>query len=344
MGCPSVVVPLSLKYFSSIKDMAQLLDIVKKGSTDRSVAVRIIDSTDGTPETGVVYNTSGIDLWYRREGAALASITEATLAALTTAHADGGFLAVGNGEYRLDLPDAAVATGANYVDIGGTVTGMIVIGGRVRLVDFDLESTLGMQRKGTAAAISSGTLTLASAHGISASASILIVLTGGTDAVGKSRIGTYSGSGNVFNVSPAWNANGETTPSDTITYEIYPIPLGSTSAPPTVLVSVGTGTGQINLSNGKVPATIASGDYSGDTPQTGDSFARIGATGSGLTSIASATNLATAAGYIDTEVAAIKAKTDQLIFTKANELDANAQSINGVTVTGDGSSGNKFGV
>lgn len=117
-----------------------LHDIVKKGSTDRSVTVDIIDATDGTPETAVVYNTSGIDLWYRREGAAKVSITEASLAALTTAHTDGGFLAIGNGKYRLDLPDAAFAAGANYVDFGGTVTGMIVLGGRVRLVDFDLES------------------------------------------------------------------------------------------------------------------------------------------------------------------------------------------------------------
>lgn len=116
-----------------------LFDIVTKGSTDRSVTVDIIDSTDGTPETSVAYNTSGIDLWYRREGAALVSITEATLVALTTAHTDGGFLAIANGKYRLDLPDAAFATGANYVDFGGTVTGMIVIGGRVRLIDASLE-------------------------------------------------------------------------------------------------------------------------------------------------------------------------------------------------------------
>jgi hypothetical protein len=116
-----------------------LLDIVKKGSTDRSVILRIIDSADGTPETGVLYNTSGIDLWYRREGAAKTSITEATLAALTTAHADGGFLHVSDGTYRLDLPDAAFATGANYVDVGGTVSGMVVIGGRVRLTDVDFE-------------------------------------------------------------------------------------------------------------------------------------------------------------------------------------------------------------
>jgi len=117
-----------------------LLDIVVKGSTDRSVTVSIIDSSDGTPETGVVFNTSGIDLWYRRQGAAKTSITEATLSALTDAHSDGGFLHIGDGVYRLDLPDAAFATGAQHVDIGGTVTGMIVIGGRVRLIDSNIET------------------------------------------------------------------------------------------------------------------------------------------------------------------------------------------------------------
>ncbi|MEY5097444.1 MAG: hypothetical protein RJA36_163 [Pseudomonadota bacterium] len=137
-----------------------LLDIIKKGSADRSVLLRIIDSTDGTPETGVAYNTSGIDLWYRREGAAKTSITEASLAALTTAHTDGGFLAVSDGYYRLDSPDAAFATGANYVDFGGTVTGMIVIGGRVRLVDFDLEDSVraGLTALPNAAAAANGGL------------------------------------------------------------------------------------------------------------------------------------------------------------------------------------------
>lgn len=140
--------------------MSALHDIVKKGSVDRSVTVKIIDSTDGTPETGVVFNTSGIDLWYRREGAAKTSITEVTLASLTTAHTDGGFLAVGDGVYRLDLPDAAFASGANHVDFGGTVTGMIVIGGRVRLVDVDLEDTVraGLTALPNAAAAANGGL------------------------------------------------------------------------------------------------------------------------------------------------------------------------------------------
>lgn len=107
---------------------------VKENSVDVSVVIRIVDSADGTPETGVVFNTTGIALEYRREGAASTAITEATLAALTTAHTDGGFLHIGNGYYRLDLPDAAVASGAAGVLIHGTVTGMVVIGCYIQIV------------------------------------------------------------------------------------------------------------------------------------------------------------------------------------------------------------------
>lgn len=137
-----------------------LIAMIKKGAVDKAIELRIIDSTDGTPETGVVWNTSGIDLWYRREGAAKVSITEATLSALTDAHSDGGFLHISDGIYRFDLPDAAFATGANFVYIGGTVTGMIVIGGRVQLIDFDPNDTvrLGLTALPSAAAEAAGGL------------------------------------------------------------------------------------------------------------------------------------------------------------------------------------------
>jgi hypothetical protein len=97
-----------------------------------------------------------------------------------------------------------------------------------------------------------------------------------------------------------------------------------------------------------VPASFPDG-----VVQTGDSFARIGASGAGLTVLASATNLATAQAdldtltgtdgvtlatsqpnyapataaaltTVDTEVGQVKAKTDQLTFTVANQVDANA--------------------
>lgn len=133
---------------------------IKAGSTDVSVVIRIIDSADGTPETGVVYNTSGIDLEYRREGEASTDITEATLAALTTAHADGGFLHIGNGYYRLDLPDAAVASGSRGVLVHGTVTGMVVIGCYIQLVAYDPFDTvrLGLTALPNAAAEAAGGL------------------------------------------------------------------------------------------------------------------------------------------------------------------------------------------
>lgn len=69
--------------------------------------------------------------------------------------------------------------------------------------------------------------------------------------------------------------------------------------------------------------------------------------------------LTTIAGYIDTEISAIladtgttldgkldaiKAITDQFVFTVANQVDANMQSINDITVTGDGQSGTEFSV
>lgn len=132
----------------------------KAGTVDVSVVIRIIDSTDGTPETGVVFNTSGIDLEYRREGAASVDITEATLAALTTAHTDGGFLHIGNGYYRLDLPDAACATGATGVLIHGTVTGMVVIGCYIELVTYDPYDSvrLGLTALPNAAAEAAGGL------------------------------------------------------------------------------------------------------------------------------------------------------------------------------------------
>ena len=102
-----------------------ILDVVTKGTTDYSCMVRVVDSTDGTPETTVAYNTAGVDLWYRRPGGAHTSITEATQTE-GGAHSDGGFVHVSDGYCRLDLPDAAVASGADYVDVGGTFTGIII--------------------------------------------------------------------------------------------------------------------------------------------------------------------------------------------------------------------------
>jgi hypothetical protein len=143
---------------------------IKKNSTNVSVELYIVDATAGTPETGVVYNTSGIDINYRRDGAALTSITEANLTtpALTDAHADGGFLHVANGRYRLDVPDAAFATGVSQVTVGGTVTGMIVLPVTIQLVGFDPDDAtrLGLTAMPSAAADAAGGLPISDGGGL----------------------------------------------------------------------------------------------------------------------------------------------------------------------------------
>ena len=115
---------------------------IKSASTDQSVNVRIIDSGDGTPETGVTSATSGLDFWYRREGAAKVSLTESDLSALTDAHSDGGLLHISDGDYRVDWPDAAFAAGVTGVQLGGTVTGMVVLAPYVELVAYDPYDTV----------------------------------------------------------------------------------------------------------------------------------------------------------------------------------------------------------
>ena len=123
--------------------------IFTKGATSQSIELYIVDSTDGTPETGVTFETAGIDLKYRRKDALVVSITEADLTTpdLEDTWETGGFLEIGNGVYRLDLPDAALASaaGIDRVVVFGTVTGMVVLPVTIHLTAFDLSTASAAQ-------------------------------------------------------------------------------------------------------------------------------------------------------------------------------------------------------
>jgi hypothetical protein len=155
------------------------------------------------------------------------------------------------------------------------------------------------------------------------------------------------------------------TPSGTITYKIFagapassshPIPVNVTqfdgvagtfaSGRPEVIVSslAANSITATSLDSGAV-SEIQSGLATSAALATVDTVvdsilvdtAEIGAAGAGLTALATAANLATVAGYLDTEIAAIKAKTDSLTFTVSGQVDANIQSINDTALVGDGS-------
>lgn len=90
-----------------------------------------------------------------------------------------------------------------------------------------------------------------------------------------------------------------------------------------VVDTVGAVTGAVGSVTGAVGSVTGSvGSVVGHTAQTGDTYALANG----------------AAGFvaIDTVVDAIKVKTDDMVYTKANELDVNVQSINGAAVVGDG--------
>lgn len=87
------------------------------GATSQTVNVFIRDSTSttGAGLTGLVFNSAGLTAYYALSKAAAVQITLATLAAITTAWSSGGFKEVDAtnmpGWYRLDIPDAALASG-----------------------------------------------------------------------------------------------------------------------------------------------------------------------------------------------------------------------------------------
>ena len=96
-------------------------------------------------------------------------------------------------------------------------------------------------------------------------------------------------------------------------------------------------TGNLSGSVGSVVGAVGSvtGNVGGNV--TGSVGSVVGAVGSVTGAVGSVT------GLTASDVGAIKIKTDSMTFTKALELDTNIQSVNGVTLNGDGA-GTPIGV
>lgn len=283
---------------------------IKAGSTDVSITLRIVDSVDGTPETGVVFNTSGIDLWYRRDGEASVDITEATLAALTTAHTDGGFLHINDGWYRLDLPDAACASGVAGVQIGGTVTGMVVLSPYIEL------------EVNTAADVYTR---IGAPAGASVSADIAAI-EAQTDDIGAAGAGLTAIPWNA-----AWDAEVQSEVADALA--VYDPPTNAEMEARTLAAAAyATAANQATIA-GYIDTEVAAVLAAVDT----EVAAILADTNELQTDLADG-------GRLDLLIDGIKAKTDSLTFTAAGHVDANIHRINDVTITGNGQVGTEFGV
>lgn len=92
---------------------------IKAGSVDVSLAVLLRKTADNTEHTGAAH--SDVTASYLRQGGSRTAITMANLSAIDAAHDDGGWEQADAtnmpGLYRFDPPDAAFATGADWVVI-----------------------------------------------------------------------------------------------------------------------------------------------------------------------------------------------------------------------------------
>lgn len=90
---------------------------IQVASTSVTVNIFIQDSssTTGAGLTGLVFNSAGLTAYYMLPRAAAVSITLATQT-VTGAYSSGGFVEISSanapGWYRLDLPNAAIASGS----------------------------------------------------------------------------------------------------------------------------------------------------------------------------------------------------------------------------------------
>jgi hypothetical protein len=116
-----------------------------KGDENVTAYVFIPDTSSlvGEGLTGLAFDTANLTCYYCRPGAAAVEI-ELVTQTVTGDHTDGGFCAVNPtyapGAYRVDLPDAACATGADFVML--FLQGALHMPDRPLLIQLDDPSTL----------------------------------------------------------------------------------------------------------------------------------------------------------------------------------------------------------
>jgi hypothetical protein len=125
--------------------------IIKAGATGISLYFEVLDSssTSGARRTGLAYNTAGLTAYYARTRGAATAITLASLASPTAAWSSGGFVEVDAtnmpGLYRLDVPDAAFASGATSVAIVlRGAANMAQVSKEIRLVAYDPDNATSL--------------------------------------------------------------------------------------------------------------------------------------------------------------------------------------------------------
>ena len=219
--------------------------------------------TTGAGLTGLVYNTGSLIAYYVRGGAAAASINLITQT-VTGAYSSGGFVEVDSthmpGVYRIDIPDTCFATGSNQC--------VVMISGASNMAPVLLEYELDANTEAdTYAVVTSGTYgnsAIKSAIPAAAPTAAAVATAVWEDTLSGGDFGTAGSIGLLLDTDIDTNIGSR----GTSTYSggaVASVTAGVTlAASQHVIVDSGTIT-----------------TYTGNTPQTGDSFAVVKSSGTG---------------------------------------------------------------
>ena len=267
--------------------------IITAGSTSVSLPTYFVDDDGGTapgePTTGLLFSDieTGGSASYQRQGAARVDLTLITLASASAAYASGGFILVDDtnmpGTYRVDYPDAAFATGVDFVIIQ-----MVAASGKntvmrpllIDLTDVDLRDSVrgGMTALPNAAADAAGGLatSVGGATGIddlatptNITAGTITTTTNLTNlpSIPVNWLTAAGIAASALNGKGDWNI-GKTGYSLTQTFPTNFADLSITVTTGLVTLAGVTHTGAV------IPTVTT---LTGHTAQTGDSFTRLGA-------------------------------------------------------------------
>lgn len=283
---------------------------VFKGAIDQTIFVELVDSTTGLPKTGIVY--TDVTGSYSRTRSARAAITMATLASASASHADGGFILVDDtnqpGVYRVDIPDAAFATGASEVVCTFKATGCRTVSRSINLVNINNQ----VAYVPNAAADAAGGLPISDAGGLDLDSKLA-----NTNEVTAARMGALTDWINGGRLDLILDIIAADTTTD--------IP----ALIATLQAFVDTEVAAIKAKTDNLPTDPA------------DQSAVEAAITAATSGLATAANLATVAGYLDTEIAAILADTNELQTNQGNWLTATGFSTHSaadvLTALGTGS-------
>jgi hypothetical protein len=334
------------------------------GATSQSVNVLVLDSssTVGAGLSGLAYNTASLAAYYTFAGAntTATAITLATLAGVTSAWATGGFIEIDathmKGLYRLDLPNAVLATAK-----GRSVT--VYLYGAANMAPVVLEIELESWDNQVAIAQTGDAYARLGAPAGASIAADLAEIEGETDVIVTNTTGITFTVANQVDVNvvdwkgsaaPAMTGDafarlgapaGASVSADLAEIEgetdgIAAIPTSNpTAAAIATAVWQDTTAGDFttaasigkSVMNGVALGTgLTINGYTGNTPQTGDAFARLGAPAGASIAADIAADFARlgapAGASIAADLAEIEAETDGI---------AAIPTSNGTNQTGD---------